>query len=266
MSNVGLFGPVSDIFGFDDIGQMPVPTDPLSAANAADTQSAMYRLSQYQAFMALISTISDAATKQQAMDIVNTNWYRTGVLSFLGIGGSTMNLTQLAPLIQTYVNQQSFVHFTDPVHGDFSVNRTNENRFTAFVQGMSELEKFLGSKIILPTQVQVNNVDNTAQGILNQAQAKAQLARISRSPQDAILAQALADSASANANAVSNTQVKYAADQLSAEMAAIVAAGGAGAPTAAPASTTDYTTYLLIGGGVLVVGVTLMLFMSRKSA
>jgi hypothetical protein len=238
--------PGGDLFGFDDLAQA-APTDPLSSANAADTSRAAQLLTQYTSLSNTVNQIGNASVKQGAMDIMNTQWYKVGTLSFLGLGGK-YNLPQLAQLVQGYLNSGTFVAFRDPTRGDFSVTRANENRLNSFAEGVQALADYLSKYVIIPPTV----VDKGPQDLLQLAMGKAQAARLSGAAADATIARALAESARDAAKAQNNASIVSQAEQIMADMDKIIAigAGPAGKAIAAAAPMPEWVMYVAIGGGV----------------
>lgn len=239
-----VFGPMGDLFGFDDLSQI----DPLAEANSKDVEAALRRVAQFRQLYKLAQGIQNSDVKAKAMAIVNTQWYKVGALSFLGFGGK-YNLIQLADIVEGYARlpAQQFVYFNP----DFSVNRTRENRLNSFVKGMREFEKFMGGIISLPTELRVTEKDSSPAALLALAQGKAQLARHSGSPQDALFAKAIAESARDAGEAAGNQTVVYAAEQLMYEMDKLVAQVKPG--TRAAATGPDMNTLILWGGGIAAV-------------
>ena len=256
-AGMGVFGPLGDVFGFDDLGQ----TDPLTEANAADVEAATRRVAQFDVLYALAQGIQDSSTRQGAMDIVNKQWYKVGTLSFLGLGGK-YNLVQLAQIVKDYaaLPNQQFVYFNP----DFTVNRTREDRLNSFVEGMRAFESYMSKIISLPGAAAVNASDTSAASLLRLAQGKAAAARLSGNPSDAAIAQAVADSAVSAAKAQGNTTIQYQAQAISDEMAKLAGGKGktAGGPIAPLGAGMDTTTILMIGGGVAAL-VGLIYFMTR---
>lgn len=235
----GVFGPMGDLFGFDDLSQV----DPLAEANSSDVEAALRRVAQFRQLYKLAQGIQNSDVKAKAMAIVNTQWYKVGALSFLGLGGK-YNLAQLADIVEDYAKlpAQQFVYFNP----DFSVNRTRENRLNSFVKGMREFEKFMGGIISLPVEYRVNEKDTSPAALLRLAQGKAQLARQSGNPQDALFAKTIAESARDAGQAAENNTVVYAAEQLMYEMDKLIAQAKPGARAATTGM--DANTMLLWGG------------------
>jgi hypothetical protein len=252
---LGVFGPMGDLFGFDDLGD-----DPMSDANATDVEVAKRRVAQFRTLFPLIQGIQDVSVRQGAMDIVNTQWYKVGALSFLGLGGK-YNLAQLADIVAGYaaLPNQQFVYFNP----DFTVNRIRENRLNDFVKGMRALESYMGRFIILPTQIKINDVDTSAASLLRLAQGKAQLARASGNPQDAAIAKIVAESARDAGAASGNSTVEYAASQIMAEMDQLASSKGTVIAPSGRNAGMDVSTMVIIGGGLAAL-VGIVYAMTRK--
>lgn len=241
--------PGGDLFGFDDLAQS-APMDPLSAANVADQQRASALLTQYARLSTLVNQIENAEVKQGATDIINTQWYKVGTLSFLGLGGK-YNLPQLAQLVQGYVSSGSFVSFRDPAKGDFSITRANENRLNSFAEGVQALADYLSKYVIIPP----TTVDSGPEQLLTLAMGKAQAARMSGAAADASVARALAESARDAGKAAGKGSIVSQAETLMSDMDRIIAigAGPAGRAIAATSPLPDWAIYSMVGGGVVVV-------------
>lgn len=242
----------SDLFGFDDLAQAAsaAAMDPLSAANIADKDRAVKLLTQFSALTNTVNQIGNAEVKKGAVDIVQTKWYKVGTLSFLGLGGK-YDLNELAKLVNGYVQSGVFVAFRDPIKGDYSITRANENRLNSFAEGVQALADYLSKYVIIPP----TTVDSGPEQLLNLAMGKAQAARLSGAAADASIARALAESARDAGRAANKGSVVSQAETIMSDMDKIIALGQGpvGKQIAATSPMPEWVLYAAIGGGVLAV-------------
>lgn len=242
----------SDLFGFDDLAQAAATAamDPLSAANIADKDRAVKLLTQFASLTNTVNQIGNAEVKKGAIDLIKTQWYKVGTLSFLGLGGK-YDLNQLAPLVKGYMDQMSFVRFSDPAKGDFSITRANENRLNAFAEGVQALADYLSKYVIIPP----TTVDSGPEQLLNLAMGKAQAARMSGAAADASIARAVAESARDAGRAANKGGVVSQAETIMSDMDKIIALGQGpvGKAIASTSPMPEWVMYAAIGGGVLGV-------------